>query len=118
MYIRSPEGSIVSNVGVSTTDAAYDNDISKIYNNYYPVYEVEWLSNTEVEEDGKRFFRTDRYEAVRIGTNIYIELGKSEHIVRSIEHPNRCTLSINGMAYSDRNGRPFSLVIATMPLQD
>ena len=118
MYIRSPEGSIVSNVGVSTTDAAYDNDISKIYNNYYPVYEVEWLSNTEVEEDGKRFFRTDRYEAVRIGTNIYIELGKSEHVVRSIEHPNRCTLSINGMAYSDRNGRPFSLVIATMPLQD
>ena len=118
MYIRSPEGSIVSNVGVSTTDAAYDNDISKIYNNYYPVYEVEWLSNTEVEEDGKRFFRTDRYEAVRIGTNIYIELGKSEHVVRSIEHPNRCTLSINGMAYSDRNGRPFSLVIATIPLQD
>jgi len=88
-----------------------------LFNNYYQVYEVEWLSNTKVKEDGKEFYRTDRYEAVRIGQNIYIELGKSENVIRSIEHPNRCHLSVNGMAYSDRNGRPFSLVIATMPLQ-
>jgi len=96
----------------------YDNDLSRIYSSYYEVFEVEWLSNTKVKENGKEFYRTDRYEAVRIGQNIYIELGKSEHIIRSVEHPNRCSLSVNGMAYSDRNGRPFSLVIATIPLQD
>ena len=118
IYVRSSNGSIVSNTGVASSESFYDNDISRIYNSYYPVYEVEWLTNTEVEEGEKKFFRTDRYEAIRIGNDIYIDLGKSENVVRSIEHPNRCSLSINGMSYSDRNGKPFSLVIATIPLQD
>ena len=118
IYVRSSNGSIVSNTGVASSESFYDNDISRIYNSYYPVYEVEWLTNTEVEEGEKKFFRTDRYEAIRIGNDIYIDLGKSENVIRSIEHPNRCSLSINGMSYSDRNGKPFSLVIATMPLQD
>lgn len=118
IYVRTQTGGLVSNVGVATVDSMYDNDLSRIYSSYYEVFEVEWLSNTKVKENGKEFYRTDRYEAVRIGQNIYIELGKSEHIIRSVEHPNRCSLSVNGMAYSDRNGRPFSLVIATIPLQD
>lgn len=119
IYVRTSTGSLVSNVGVSTLDSMYDNDLNQIYNNYYVVYEVEWLTNNKVKDDnGKENFVTDRYESVRIGDNIYIETGKSKYVTRSIEHPDRCSLSVNGISYSDRNGRPYSLVLATIPIQD
>lgn len=59
-----------------------------------------------------------RYESVRIGSKIYIPLGKSENIVRSMDNPNICSLSVNGIFYSDRNNDPYSLVLATANLQD
>ena len=81
----------------------------------FPVYEVEWLEAEK--EDGT--FITNRYEGVRIGTNIYITTGKvEESVVRTMDDPRSCTLSINGMFYSDRNGDPFSLVVSTANLQD
>lgn len=119
IYVRTNEGSLVSNIGVATVDPIYDQDNTIPYNNYYTVYECQWLSNNKiVGEDGKTTYRTDRYRCIKIGNGIYIELGKDEEVVRSIEHPNRCSLSINGVAYSDRNGKPYSLVIALMPIQD
>jgi superfamily I DNA and/or RNA helicase len=36
----------------------------------------------------------------------------------SMDDPNNCTLAVNGIFYSDRNGDPFSLILATAPLQD
>ena len=74
-------------------------------------------STYEFKEDGT--FITNRYEGVRIGTNIYITTGKvEESVVRTMDDPRSCTLSINGMFYSDRNGDPFSLVVSTANLQD
>jgi len=35
-----------------------------------------------------------------------------------MDDPNNCTLTVNGMFYSDRNGDPFSLMLATANLQD
>ena len=32
--------------------------------------------------------------------------------------PKNCTLSVNGMFFSDRNGNPFSMMLSTMHLQD
>ena len=80
----------------------------------FPVYEVEWLQTDK--EDGN--FITNRYEGIRIGAQIYIPKGKSEHIIRSSDDPFKCTLSVNGMFYSDRNGDPYSLVLKTANLQD
>lgn len=80
----------------------------------YPVYEVEWLHT--VEEKDK--FVTYRYEGVRINTDIYIKTGISENIIRTMDDPDNCTLSINGIFYLDRNGDPFSLILATANLQD
>lgn len=76
------------------------------------VYEVEWL---EVDKETKRL---DRYEGVRIGESIYITRGKSENVVRSMDAPSKCRLSINGLFFLDNNGDPFSLMINTMSLQD
>lgn len=78
------------------------------------VLEVEWL---DVEKEGNEFV-TYRYEGVRINGNIYIPIGKVEECVRSISEPTDTNLSVNGIFFSDRNGSPFSLVLATANLQD
>lgn len=91
----------------------YERDTSK-YFRVFPCYEVEWLKSEK--EDGK--FVINRYEGVRIGTNIYIPKGKVEEAVRSVDDPKTTTLSVNGLFYSDRNGDPFSLLIKTANLQD
>lgn len=84
------------------------------YFRQYPVYEVEWLKTEK--ENGK--YITNRYEGVRIGTNIYILTGKSDNVVRSMDDPSACSLTVNGIFYSDRNGEPFSLLLKTANLQD
>lgn len=91
----------------------YERNTSKYYR-MYPVYEVEWLKSEK--ENGK--YVVNRYEGIRIGTSIYIPLGKNEDVVRPIEDPTSCTLSVNGMFYADRNGDPFSVILATANLQD
>jgi len=80
----------------------------------YPVYEVEWLKTEKVK--GK--FVTKRYCGIRINSNIFINIGEDENTVRSIDNPNNCGLSVNGIFFSDRNGDPYSLVLATANLQD
>lgn len=92
----------------------FERNTSK-YFRMYPVYEVEWL---KAERDKNDVFVTNRYEGVRIGTSIYIPIGKVKNVMRSMDDPNDCTLLINGMFYSDRNGDPLSLILATANLQD
>ena len=78
----------------------------------YTVYEVEWLEWDKEKE------RLTRHEGVKIGEEIYICRGESEYITRSASDPADCTISVNGLFFSDRNGNPFSLVLATASLQD
>lgn len=78
--------------------------------NLIPVYECEWV---EYEKD-----KLIRHEGVRIGEEIYIVRGESEDIVRSVSNPKDCSLTINGIFFSDKNGDPFSIVLHTMDLQD
>lgn len=78
--------------------------------NVFPVYECEWI---EYEDD-----KLTRHEGVKIGDEIYITRGESENVTRSISNPKDCTLSINGLFFSDKNGNPFSIVLNTMDLQD
>jgi hypothetical protein len=66
----------------------------------------------------KTVYRLDRYEAVRIGWDIYLNCGKSKHIVRSAGQPWKTTLSYNGLCYNDRNGRPYSIVLSLKDIQD
>ena len=89
---------------------------SEMNHNYrlLEVLEVEWL---ECEKEGDEFV-TYRYEGIRINSNIYIATGKVEECERSISNPTETNLSVNGMFFSDRNGSPFSLVLATANLQD
>jgi len=91
----------------------FERNTSK-YFRVFPVYEVEWLKTEK--ENGE--YIVNRYEGVRIGTNIYIPTGKSENVFRSIDDKKSCSLTVNGIFYSDRNGDPFSLLLKTANLQD
>lgn len=88
-----------------------DNNVSTYSSeNLIQVYECEWI---EYEND-----KLTRHEGIKIGDEIYITRGESENIIRSVSNPNECTLSINGIFFNDKNGSPFSLMTATMDLQD
>lgn len=118
-YIRADNGALVSNGSSAlSTTLPYLDGRGYSYT-LVPVYEVEWLSaNKTKDQDGKTIYRTDRYSGVRIGQNIYVDMGKVDDVTRSVENPYECFNSINGIFYSDRNGKPYSLVLATANLQD
>lgn len=81
------------------------------YRDLIPVYEVEWL------ETDKQYIM-QRYKTIRIGQNIYILIGKDDSVVRSIDNPSYCSLSINGIYNSNRSNQSYSLVLACANLQD
>jgi hypothetical protein len=120
-YIRSFGDSIVAVTDPESDGVLGGFEVTPLYNfnsNFklrrFPVYDVEWLQVDK--EDGK--FITNRYRGIRIGYSIYILMGKVENVVRSMSDPTNCGLSVNGVFYSDRNGNPFSLILATANLQD
>lgn len=81
-----------------------------VNDNLIPVYECEWI---EFENN-----KLVRHEGVKIGAEVFITRGVSENVCRSISNPKDCTLSINGLFFSDKNGDPFSIVLNTMDMQD
>ena len=85
------------------------------YNTYnyklIPVYEVEWI-----ETDKNHVMQ--RYRSVRIGESIYILYGKDENVIRSQDNPTQCSLSVNGVYFTNRGSEPYSLVLACASLQD
>lgn len=76
-----------------------------------PVYEVEWL---ETDND----FVMHRYSSIRIGGDIYIINGKDNNVVRSKDNPNYASLTVNGVYFTNRTSKPYSLMLACADLQD
>lgn len=97
--------------GEEITIPGYPNDVRGSYKNLIPVYEVEWL-------DTDKNFVMQRYKSVRIGQEIYILIGKDTEVVRSMDNPNYCCLSVNGIYNANRSNQPYSLVLACASLQD
>ena len=84
--------------------------------NYYqdeliPVYEVEWI---EADDD----FYMDRYSTIRISEDMYILDGKCENVIRTKDNPSYCGLSVNGIYFTNRSNKPYSLMLACVNLQD
>ena len=96
-----------------------------IDNLYLNVYHVEWKTVNEVEiedEDGKKQirFREDLYCGIRIGGQggIYLDMGKSNKVIRSVDNPFKCYLTFNGVSYNELNSKPYSMVLALADIQD
>lgn len=79
-----------------------------------PVYEVEWIEHDK--EDGK--FIENRYKGIKICDSIYILTGKDDSAIRSKDNPEYCSLSVNGIFFTNNSGQPYSLMGACMHLQD
>lgn len=59
----------------------------------------------------------DLYEFVRIGEEIFVELGKVKNPIRSVRQPSKVQLSFNGLTYNGKV-KPYSLVEITEDIQD
>ncbi len=100
---------------------------------------VEWKANvkvpvTELDEDcedhtesatqdrlklkTKFKYRLDRFHGTKIGTDIYVDMGRDKFVVRDPDNPSYVALSVNGACYNDRNGEPYSLPLKTKDLAD
>lgn len=118
-YVRAPgKTGLIANVGVALDSDYNFYDQQQYQAHLIPVYEVEWLATNKVKEGDETVYRMDRYKGVRIGGDIYVDMGRDDEVVRSQENPYECATSVNGMFYSDRNGKPYSLVLQTTKLQD
>lgn len=96
-----------SEVALSSSDIRKDQ-----YNsNLIPVYDIEW---TETDKNCVM----QRYNVIKIGSSIYIVNGLDKSVQRSVNNPNYCPLSINGVYFDNRTNEPFSLVKSCMHLQD
>jgi hypothetical protein len=97
--------------GIAVEAGYPDNEYHSFDNDILPVYEVEWL---ETDKD----FVMQRYKTIRISDDIYILKGKDEDVIRSKDNPNYCGLSINGIYFTNRSRKPYSLMLACCHLQD
>lgn len=120
-YVRHFQDSLVGVYDPETDGILAGREVTPIYGGTtsyglrrFPVYDVEWL---QVDKEGEDFV-TNRYRGIKIGGEIYILIGKVKNVTRTMSDPKSCTLSVNGVFYSDRNGNPFSLILATSTLQD
>jgi len=101
-----------------------------LYEKELTLYYGEWIANTEIAYDNayldglevkyekKKRYRKDRYEGYRVNDDIYFGLKKADFIYRPSDEPDQCFLTINGIAYNDRNGDPYSLVLNTEDIAD
>lgn len=66
----------------------------------------------------KNRYIQDLWRCTRIGDGIYVDMGKEKYPVRSITHPSKVNLTINGRINRTRTDKPYSLVLACRDLQD
>lgn len=110
-YVRTTEGSTMGIRAGEEIAIIGSPDEQYRYRDLIPVYEVEWL-----ETD--KHCVMQRYKTIKIGNDIYILVGKDDSVIRSIDNPNYCSLSINGIYNANRSNQPYSLVLACANLQD
>lgn len=79
--------------------------------NLVPVYDVEWL---DTDDDGVM----QRYNCIRIGSDVYILRGIDHSAIRTQSNPNICGLSVNGVYFLNRSQTPYSLILKCAHLQD
>ena len=76
------------------------------------VYECEWIEWDKTQR------RSVLHYGVKIGEEVYITPGESKYYVQNRSNPKEVSLNINGMFFNDKNGQPYSLMQATMELQN
>jgi hypothetical protein len=75
----------------------------------------------ELPSSRKKLLKTryiqDLWEGVRIGDDIYVDLGKAKYPMRSMSEPSKVFLSFNGLTHNGKV-KPYSLIGETEDLQN
>lgn len=109
--LSSLDEGILSGYGVSPTVSL----TPEMSTDLYCVYHTQWI---DVKPDAKGDYVQHRYKTTKIGSDIYILHDVDENMSRSMMFPEKARLSVNGLRYMSRTGRPYSLMLATADLQD
>lgn len=83
---------------------------------------------TTTIKDGKTYYQFDQYtlywgwipeiwEGIRIGEDIYCNIGPKKYQYRSIDNPHEVPLGYHGLCYSNMNADPISLMDRMKPFQ-
>lgn len=92
----------------------YNDDIPFIKT--IPEDKLESLTGEKKKRLKHRYIQ-DRWQGVRIGDTIYVDLGKSKYVTRSKANPSKCNLSFNGLTYN-KKVKPYSMVATTQDIQN
>ena len=84
---------------------------------FFNANDVELYSEKKKESYTEKY-TTDRYEGIVIAGKYFIDLRKSNYIVRNADDYSDINLPVFGRTYSSVTERPYSLIDATMDLQD
>ena len=79
--------------------------------------EVE-LYSEEKNESYVEKYTTDRYEGIMINGKYLINIKKSEYVIRDVDHYADVNLPVFGPTFSAISEQPYSLIKATMDIQD
>jgi len=83
------------------------------------LYHVEWLASTRIPNGkGGYVYREDRYEAYRVGYDIYIGGRRCDEAPRTKDEPWKTNLSYKGAINASRTGVIHSMVHSMRELQD
>jgi len=104
--------------GGNYTDSEYSNDMVEDFNTIEFIH-VEWLASSKIKkEGGGSFYREDRYECYRVGSQMYVGGRRCDEAPRTQEYPWKTCLSYFGLINATRSGHVQSMVTAMREIQD
>lgn len=75
------------------------------------------IQNSKKKKLIKKRYVEDLYHGIRIGQDIYIDLGKYQFPIRSMSEPSKVKLTFNGPTYNGKI-KPYSMINETKDLQN
>lgn len=126
-YFDIPYGALDANIEMDSgasldtmfMKTGYSNDTPGAIQELVDLYHVEWLASTRIPNGkGGYVYREDRYEAYRVGAEIFIGTRRCEEAPRTKDQPWKTSLSYSGMINVSGGTTTYSMVNNMRELQD
>lgn len=126
-YFDIPYGALDANIELDSGAAldtmflktGYSNDTPGAIQELIDLYHVEWLASTRIPDGkGGHVYREDRYEAYRVGSDIFIGARRCDEAPRTKEQPWKTGLSYSGMINVSGGTTIHSMVNSMREIQD
>lgn len=91
---------------------SHNMETGEVEYNFYP---ENYVLNEAMGEEEDIYFINEAWEGVKIGKDIYVNMGPRPIQYNRLSNPSRCHFGIIGTIYNINNGKPFSLVDMMKP---